>query len=137
MDYIGSYLIHSNFDLSSDHTPVTVSLSAAAINIPPPPTLTTRNTDWNMFQTYLEENTNLKVRQKSPTDIDEAVHSFTTLIQKAAWLSLLQQSNELLSPLKHLCIFGNLSQRKGGLEESGNEYDTQMTSTSITDCPGA
>ena len=30
-----NYLIHSNFDLSSDHTPVIISLSTAAINKPP------------------------------------------------------------------------------------------------------
>ena len=57
-----NYLIHSNFDLSSDHTPVTVSLSTAAINKPLPPTLTTRNTDWNTFQHYLQENTKLNMR---------------------------------------------------------------------------
>ena len=81
------HLIHSNFDLSSDHTPVIVSLSAAAINKSPPPKLTTRNTNWNTFQNYLEENTNLNVRLKSPTDLDKAVYSFSTLVQKAAWLS--------------------------------------------------
>ena len=80
-------LIHSNFDLSSDHTPVTVSLRAAAINKTPPPKLTTRNTDWNTFQNYLEEKTNLNVRLKSPTDLDKAAHSFNTLVQKVAWLS--------------------------------------------------
>jgi len=52
-----NYQIHSNYDLSSDHTPVIVSLSTAAIDKPLPPKLTTRNTDWNTFQHYLEENT--------------------------------------------------------------------------------
>jgi len=57
-----NYLIHSNFDLSSDHTLVIISLSTAAINKPPPsPKLTTRNTDWNTFQHYLEENTKLNI----------------------------------------------------------------------------
>ena len=74
------YQIHSNFDLSSDHTPVIASLSIAAINKPPPPKLTTRNTDWNTFQAYLEENTNLTLRLKSTTDLDEAAHYFTTLV---------------------------------------------------------
>jgi hypothetical protein len=82
-----NYLIHSKFDLSSDHTPVIVSLSTAAINKPLPPKLTTRNTDWNTFQNYLEENTNLNIRLKSPTDLDKAAHYFTTLVQKAAWFS--------------------------------------------------
>jgi len=76
--------IHSNYDLLSDHTPVIVSLSTAAIDKPLPPKLTNRNTDWNTFQHYLEENTNLHVRLKSPADLDQAAHYFTTLVQKAA-----------------------------------------------------
>jgi exonuclease III len=82
-----NYLIHSSFDLSSDHTPVIVSLSTAAIATPLPPRLTTRHTDWNIFQNYLEDKTNLNIRLKSPADLDEAVHYFTTLVQKAAWFS--------------------------------------------------
>jgi len=79
--------IHSNYDLSSDHNPVIVSLSTAAFDRPLSPKLTTRNTDWNTFQHYLEENTNLNIRMKSPTDLDQAAHYFTTLVQKAAWSS--------------------------------------------------
>jgi len=79
--------IHSNNDLSSDHTPVIVSLSTAAIDKTLPPKLTTRNTDCNTFQHYLEENTNLNRRLKSPTDPDQAAHYFTTLVQNAAWSS--------------------------------------------------
>ena len=82
-----NYLIHSNFDLSSDHTPVIVSLSTAAINNPLPPRLTTRNTDRNSFQRYLEENTNLNIRLKSPADLEQAARYFATLVQKAAWFS--------------------------------------------------
>jgi len=81
------YQIHSNFDLSSDHAPVIASLNTAAINKPLPPKLITRNTDWNTFQAYLEENTNLNLRLKSTTDLDETAHYFTTLVQKAAWSS--------------------------------------------------
>jgi len=69
-----NYQLHSNVDLSSDHTPVIVSLSTAAIEKSLPPKLTTRNTDWNKFQHYLEENTNLNKRLKSPADLDQAAH---------------------------------------------------------------
>jgi hypothetical protein len=62
-------------------------LSTAANNKPLPPKLTTRNTDWNTFQNYLEENTNLNIRLKSPTNLDKAAHYFTTFVQKAAWFS--------------------------------------------------
>jgi hypothetical protein len=62
-------------------------LSTAAITTPLPPRLTTRHTDWNIFQNYLEDKTNLNIRLKSPADLDEAAHYFTTLVQKAAWFS--------------------------------------------------
>jgi len=67
---------------------VIVSLSTAATNKLLPPRLTTRNTDWNSFQRYLEENTNLNIRLKSPADLDQAAQYFTTLVQKAAWFSI-------------------------------------------------
>jgi len=75
-----NYQIHSNYDLSSDHTPDIVSLSTAAIDKTLPPKLTTRNTNWNRFQHYLEENTNLNISLKSPNDLDQAAHYFTTLV---------------------------------------------------------
>jgi len=86
--------IHSNYDPSSDHIPVIVSLSTAAIDKPLPPKLTTRNTDCNTFQHHIEENTNLNTRLKSPTDLDQAARYFTTLVQKAAWSSTAAQEQQ-------------------------------------------
>jgi len=86
--------IHSNYDLSSDRTPVIVSLSTAAIDKTLPPKLTTRKTEWNIFQHYLEEDTNLNIRLKSPADLDQAAHYFTTLVQKAAWFSTPAQKQQ-------------------------------------------
>jgi len=130
-----NYLIHSNFDLSSDHTPVIVSLSTAAIKKPLPPKLTTRNTDWNIIQHYLVENTNLNIGLKSPADLDQAAHYFTTLVQNQTGSPLLQKSNKLFSSQIHHCISGSSSPQKEGLEESGNDRIMQTTSTSITNCP--
>jgi hypothetical protein len=62
-------------------------LSTATINKTLPPKLTTRHTDWYIFQNYLEENARLNIRLKSPTDLDKAAHYFATLVQKAAWFS--------------------------------------------------
>lgn len=81
------FKLESNFELSSDHTPVIVTLSIHAIMKPPALTLTTKNTNWDSFRAYIEEHLNLNVRIKEPNELDEVVHHFITLIQNAAWCS--------------------------------------------------
>jgi len=122
-----NYLIHSNFDLSSDHTPVIVSLSTAAINKPLPPRLTTRNTDWNSSQRYLEVNTNLNIRLKSPADLDQAAQYFTTLVQKAAWFSTPpteQQTNFVPNTSLHIRqLFAAKRRARKVLQRSRHAHD--------------
>jgi hypothetical protein len=100
--------IESNADLTSDHTPVTISLSTTLIKKLLPPKLTTRNTDWTSLQRHLESNVNLKLQLKSPEDIDEAVQHFTKVVQDAAWKSNPQsrqtEANTMNIPL---CTFVN------------------------------
>jgi hypothetical protein len=40
-----------------------------------------------MFRAYIEDHINLRIRIKEAAELDEAVHSFTTLLQEAAWFS--------------------------------------------------
>jgi hypothetical protein len=75
----------TNFELSSDHTPVIATLSSFIISKPASPTPTSKNIDWNSFGKYLEKNIKLEIRIKEPNELDEAVQNFTTLIQQAAW----------------------------------------------------
>lgn len=42
---------------------------------------------WEQFQLTLDKQINLKTHLKSPYDIDDAINSFTTAIQTAAWSS--------------------------------------------------
>lgn len=43
--------------------------------------------NWEHFKLTLNKQINLKARLKSPSDIDDAVNSFTTSIQTASWSS--------------------------------------------------
>jgi hypothetical protein len=43
--------------------------------------------DWTSSQRHQESNVNLKLRMKSPEDIDEAVQHFSRLVQDTAWKS--------------------------------------------------
>lgn len=87
-------IVESNFDLSSDHTPVITSISTTVINRSPHPKLTSKDTDWNEFRNYIEEDITLKLRLKSKEDLDEAAQYFIKLVQKAAWHST-PQSNPI------------------------------------------
>ena len=87
-------LVESCIEVSSDHTPVVANISTTIVNKLPPPKLTLRYTDWNKFQIYIEENINLKLRLKCPTDLDEAAQYITTLIQQIAWYSTLTSDNK-------------------------------------------
>lgn len=76
--------VESNLDLSSDHSPLILTLSTTVISKPPSISLTTPQTNWDEFKNYLTENINLNKTLKSTEDIDYAVDYATNLIQKAA-----------------------------------------------------
>lgn len=74
-------------DSSSDHTPVILTMSTTLIERVPPPYLYSKNTNWDTFRNYLEDNIDLKVALKSETDIESVADRITKTIQTAAWLS--------------------------------------------------
>jgi hypothetical protein len=75
------------FDLSSDHTPIIATVGAHALPRVVPPTLTINHTDWDVFRTYIAAHIDLNLRIKQRSELDEATHNFTTLLQDAAWHS--------------------------------------------------
>jgi hypothetical protein len=83
-----SYIqVESNFELSSDHSPVIATLSSYKISNPSMPTLSTKLTNWENFRNYIDEHINLNLRIKEHQELDEATQHFTTIIQAAEWYS--------------------------------------------------
>ena len=77
--------IFNLIDPCSDHSPVMLSLDClpqAKVN---PSALSQFPTDWDKFSTILSEKTCLKLRLKTPSDIDDAVNLLTTNIQTSVW----------------------------------------------------
>lgn len=72
-------------DLSSDHSPVLLTLQLQPIARLKLPTLTPGPMNWDMFQSLLDSRIDLKVPLKTPSDIDTAVHVFTKAVQESAW----------------------------------------------------
>lgn len=77
--------IATSLDLSSDHTPVTITYSSVIKNIDKLPSLHNNNTNWTVFRDIVDKNINLKIPLKNEIDIDDATERLTQLIQDAAW----------------------------------------------------
>ncbi|WP_406707114.1 hypothetical protein, partial [Sodalis sp.] len=51
----------------------------------PPASFIRGPVNWNIFRQLLVNNIDLRVTLKTPEDLDDAVNSFTTLIQQSVW----------------------------------------------------
>lgn len=76
-----------NLDLSSDHTPIMVTISSEVILKQKPLTITSKKTDWDLFRILIEDKLQTKIPLKTADDIDDAVEALTRTIQQAAWNS--------------------------------------------------
>ena len=79
--------VESVFELSTDHSPIIATVGVYAHPRVVPPTLTTKHTDWDAFRSYITAHIDLNLRIKNSSELDDATHRFTTLIQDAAWHS--------------------------------------------------
>jgi hypothetical protein len=58
-------------DLTSDHTPVLMTVSITVRRKKRKSTLTNKYTDWNMFHDKLDELINLQIRLKSVEELEQ------------------------------------------------------------------
>jgi hypothetical protein len=79
--------IKSNLDLSSDHSPIILTLSNHVIWKKPPLRLCNNDTNWTQFRNHVNDNINLTLRLKQNQDLEDAVDYITQLIETAAWTS--------------------------------------------------
>jgi hypothetical protein len=91
--------IANNFDLSSDHSAILITLSADLIWKTPPPKLFTAKTNWKEFQLHIYRNINLTLSLQTPTENEDAVDYANNLIQEAAWTTTPPRQN--ITPVKH------------------------------------
>lgn len=80
-------LVESCFDGSSDHTPAILTLSSTVINVGYNETLCNKDTDWDSFQDYINDNIDMHMPLKTSEDVETACSYITNLIQVAAWKS--------------------------------------------------
>lgn len=77
--------ISGSCDLSSDHSPIILTISHNIIEKQPIPTLANKYTNWVGFRVDLENRTNLSVRLKSQDELESETEKFITDIQQSVW----------------------------------------------------
>ena len=96
--FSNSYIfVEECLDLSSDHTPVTATISTLLIikkEKEKSPSLYNKKTNWDLFKIKVEEKLNLKLPLKTEEDIELAIEHFNKHIQDAAWISTPELDNQ-------------------------------------------
>lgn len=104
-------LVNSD-DLSSDHSPVILTLSESPCHQKSNPRLTNKATDWTYFQHKLEECINLSSPLNCSDDIDRELEQLIADIQQAAIDSTPTVSGAVLSEVSYPRDVVNLIQEK-------------------------
>lgn len=78
-------VVKSCLDMSSDHTPILMSLHSSVQRVTKPPTLYNSRTNWEIFRKTLNERISLEVSLKNESELEDAVEKFTYTMQDAAW----------------------------------------------------
>ena len=77
----------SSFDLSSDHSPIIVTLFSQVKVAEQSACRHNKNMVCTHFKTTIRENLNLKCPLRNPADIENDVDYFNSTVQQAAWNS--------------------------------------------------
>lgn len=77
----------SCFDLSSDHSPILVTVNHSVQLKQKNPSVHSKFTNWPRFRQIVNETLSINVPLKDDNDIENAVKMFTTVIQNAGWES--------------------------------------------------
>jgi hypothetical protein len=77
--------IEDSYDLDSDHSPIIMTLSDKIIKKEANPTLTNKFTDWESFQSELNEKIQLSVPLRTTQQLDIETEKIVDLIQEVAW----------------------------------------------------
>lgn len=104
--------VESCFELSSDHSPVLITISTEILMKELSPTLGNKFTNWDGFRETLDSTLYLKVPLKSIDDIDNAVEYFTKTIQEAVWKSTPDKLNSHASQDVPLLIKGKIADKR-------------------------
>jgi hypothetical protein len=93
-----SAFTRSCFDLSSDHSPVLITLNLRALRQAPQITSCNRKTNWDYFRHPISTNLTLHLPLKTDGQIEDAVKYITDIIQWAGWTATPAPHRPLTAP---------------------------------------
>jgi hypothetical protein len=79
--------IRSSYDLSSDYTPIIATISTTIITTKRAPRLQISRTNWHKYKLEISGLLTADCKLKTPTDIDDAITTFTNSLKLAALLA--------------------------------------------------
>ena len=77
----------SSLELSSDHSPIVITINSPLRVIESAAKLHTQKTNWVQFKSFVEHYLPLQIPLKTCDDIEEAVEILNTVLQNAGWSS--------------------------------------------------
>ena len=79
--------IQDNYNLSSDHSPLILTLPTTTLLKEKKLPLQNSSTDWVAFRDYLNDHIKFPIPLRTSIGIDEAVQKLTERLQHAAWIA--------------------------------------------------
>lgn len=79
--------------LSSDHSPVIMTLNETIVKKENTASLTSKRTNWNLFRELIDQNINLQVPIRTSVHIEEELEQLIENVQQAAWQSTPNRQN--------------------------------------------
>lgn len=81
------FQVENNDNLSSDHTPVIITISNHVIQKNLSPSLTSTKTNWHLFKYLIDEKISLHCSLKTDSELEDELDSLIEAIQSSAWES--------------------------------------------------
>jgi hypothetical protein len=88
-------LAKSCFDLSSNHSPVLITLTAHVLNQEKQPSLSKRHSNWEDFRHLNNQSLTLNVSLKTEEDTEAVVKFYNDTVQWAGWNAMPEQTDRL------------------------------------------
>ena len=101
-----------SLDLSSDHTPVMVTLSTGIICKQRPPSLHNKKTDSTAFREKINREVNLKIPLQNEQEIENGIEYITKLIQDSAWATTPEPNDKHIVNNYAIEITNRLTERR-------------------------
>ena len=104
--------VESSLELTSDHTPILITMFAHIQGKPKKPSLYTNRKNWNYFREIPDTSITLEIPLKTETDIEAAVQDLTKAIQQAAWQATSDSKDDRLQQKCPLIVRQKITEKR-------------------------